>query len=297
MIRITSISGLRNETIQFDEIWAIVRSLKNPIEGVRQVDILAPSKKLFFEYRRLVNEGRWDRKAFEEMYVPQFLWELKSNGKNGVWDALNYLYKADKDGKNVALVCFCTDETLCHRSVVGGLLQAVGCNVVMDTKIDYSAMKQLMDGIQGPALAEGPLKQPARGAFRGEFYFLSNMYPASVTIQFFGEPVTFTCAEAAYQASKCPERVQEFTGIDGYAAKALGKTVQMAPGFEYGKVQIMQEIVTAKFLQNPELMDKLQRTTGPLIEENNWGDTFWGCVNGKGENHLGLILMRIRDRR
>lgn len=31
------------------------------------------------------------------------------------------------------------------------------------------------------------------------------------------------------------------------------------------------------------------------MEENNWGDKFWGTVNGVGENHLGKILMRIRD--
>lgn len=31
-----------------------------------------------------------------------------------------------------------------------------------------------------------------------------------------------------------------------------------------------------------------------LIEENTWGDTFWGTVNGVGKNKLGLILMDVR---
>lgn len=31
-----------------------------------------------------------------------------------------------------------------------------------------------------------------------------------------------------------------------------------------------------------------------LVEGNNWGDYFWGSVNGHGENHLGRILMDIR---
>lgn len=32
-----------------------------------------------------------------------------------------------------------------------------------------------------------------------------------------------------------------------------------------------------------------------LIEGNNWGDKFWGQVNGIGENHLGRLLMEIRE--
>lgn len=36
-------------------------------------------------------------------------------------------------------------------------------------------------------------------------------------------------------------------------------------------------------------------TTDPIIEVNNWGDTYWGVCNGIGDNHLGKILMKIRD--
>jgi predicted NAD-dependent protein-ADP-ribosyltransferase YbiA (DUF1768 family) len=32
-----------------------------------------------------------------------------------------------------------------------------------------------------------------------------------------------------------------------------------------------------------------------LIEGNWWGDTYWGVCNGVGENHLGKLLMKIRD--
>jgi hypothetical protein len=31
-----------------------------------------------------------------------------------------------------------------------------------------------------------------------------------------------------------------------------------------------------------------------LIEENTWGDTFWGVCNGIGKNMLGIILMDVR---
>ena len=33
-----------------------------------------------------------------------------------------------------------------------------------------------------------------------------------------------------------------------------------------------------------------------LIEGNSWGDTFWGVCDGVGENNLGKVLMRVRDR-
>lgn len=35
----------------------------------------------------------------------------------------------------------------------------------------------------------------------------------------------------------------------------------------------------------------------PLVEGNSFGDTFWGvdARTGKGENHLGKILMKVRE--
>ena len=32
-----------------------------------------------------------------------------------------------------------------------------------------------------------------------------------------------------------------------------------------------------------------------IVEGNTWGDVFWGVCNGIGENHLGNILMDVRD--
>jgi predicted NAD-dependent protein-ADP-ribosyltransferase YbiA (DUF1768 family) len=33
-----------------------------------------------------------------------------------------------------------------------------------------------------------------------------------------------------------------------------------------------------------------------IIEWNNWGDRIWGkTYDGVGENHLGKILMKIRE--
>jgi predicted NAD-dependent protein-ADP-ribosyltransferase YbiA (DUF1768 family) len=42
-------------------------------------------------------------------------------------------------------------------------------------------------------------------------------------------------------------------------------------------------------------MALLRGVEGEIVEENSWGDTFWGVSGGKGRNELGKLLMKIRD--
>lgn len=135
MIRITSISNLRNISEHYDETWAIVRSLKNPIRGVVQVTALSPSMDLFFRYQRMAKAGEWNADSFQKMYVPQFIREMKQSRE--AQEKINYLINADREGKNICLVCFCSNESLCHRSIIAGFLQAMGCHVQLDTNQDY----------------------------------------------------------------------------------------------------------------------------------------------------------------
>jgi predicted NAD-dependent protein-ADP-ribosyltransferase YbiA (DUF1768 family) len=54
--------------------------------------------------------------------------------------------------------------------------------------------------------------------------------------------------------------------------------------------------VYAKFVCNPRLQRMLLDTSdAELVEGNWWGDRFWGTFRGAGRNHLGKILMRVRD--
>lgn len=60
----------------------------------------------------------------------------------------------------------------------------------------------------------------------------------------------------------------------------------------------MEEIVRAKFIQNPKLAKKLISTgERRLVEGNTCGDTFWGvdAETVQGANHLGRILMQLRS--
>ena len=75
----------------------------------------------------------------------------------------------------------------------------------------------------------------------------------------------------------------------------MGKQVQLRDGFNEMKLELMYKLLKMKFRPNSPLGKKLQNIHGEIIEENTWHDTFWGVCNGIGENHLGKLLMKIRD--
>lgn len=103
--------------------------------------------------------------------------------------------------------------------------------------------------------------------------------------------------KAHFQAQKCSDEEEKklFNNIDGFLAKKYGKKVSLKPNWNTVRVSIMEEVVWAKFKQNPDLARKLVKVEGVIQEENYWNDTFWGVCNGEGENNLGKILMKIRD--
>lgn len=137
-------------------------------------------------------------------------------------------------------------------------------------------------------------KAPVIDSFRGEYDFLSNFFPCPVTYN----NKAYICAEAAFQAQKCPERADEFTTLTASKAKRLGRQVTITTqDWDTQRVPIMAEIVWEKFAGNPQLTEKLLETgNAELVEGNTWGDKFWGVVNGEGENQLGKILMATRDK-
>lgn len=128
--------------------------------------------------------------------------------------------------------------------------------------------------------------------FNGAFRFLSNFYTAPVSYQ----GITFQNNESAFQAQKNLKRVHEFKDLPPNKGKSLGRRVSLRKDWEDVKVEIMYDIVFAKFTQNPILKEKLLATKNrPLIEGNHWNDTFWGVCNGVGRNELGKILMKVRQ--
>ena len=131
-------------------------------------------------------------------------------------------------------------------------------------------------------------------SFRNEMFFLSNMYPCEIKLKVIGQRgYTFPSSENAFQAMKYtePDIIEKFQTISPFEAKQEGKKRKgFRKNWDVIKLNIMQQIVHAKFTQHPDLMDKLLKCDLPLIEENTWNDTYWGTYYGKGQNHLGAIL-------
>lgn len=129
--------------------------------------------------------------------------------------------------------------------------------------------------------------------FIGEYEFLSNFYPSEVEYK----GIKFPTVEHAFQASKCKtkEEMQKFTEYETPGkAKRAGRKVDLRDGWETVKLFVMEELLRQKF-SNPAMARKLLDTGGiVLVEGNHWNDTFWGVCDGKGENHLGILLMKIR---
>ena len=57
----------------FDEVWAIVRSLKHPSPKMKQVTSLSPDWNLFKTYLNLKESGKWNADSFHSIYQPQFM--------------------------------------------------------------------------------------------------------------------------------------------------------------------------------------------------------------------------------
>lgn len=137
-----------------------------------------------------------------------------------------------------------------------------------------------------------PLKRTAITSFTGEYRWLSNFSPAIVIY----EDDAYPSVEHAYQAAKTykPYRAQ-FQDCSASEAKRLGKRVLMRDGFSARKLMIMGDLCRQKFEQEPYRTHLLETGDMKLIEGNSWNDTFWGRCNGRGENHLGEIIMKIRE--
>jgi N-glycosidase YbiA len=78
-------------------------------------------------------------------------------------------------------------------------------------------------------------------------------------------------------------------------AKQMGRKLQVRDGWDGMKLQVMEALLRQKFA-DPVLRQKLLDTGDAHLEEgNSWGDVWYGVCNGVGENHLGKLLMAIRD--
>lgn len=68
------------------------------------------------------------------------------------------------------------------------------------------------------------------------------------------------------------------------------------------KIDVMLALVNDKLYRNLDMRDELVHLEGPIIEENDWHDNFWGncicpkCRGIRGDNYLGKLYEMARHR-
>ncbi len=139
----------------------------------------------------------------------------------------------------------------------------------------------------------------AINGFFKEWRFLSNFHICPIAY----EGGQYNSVEAAYQATKTtnPARRVPFQGdVAPSLARKMGQTLPIRTDWEEIKLKVMEDLCCIKFA-DPVLGRWLFDTGNEELVENCWWhDNFWGsctcdrCGN-KGQNHLGKILMKIRE--
>lgn len=133
--------------------------------------------------------------------------------------------------------------------------------------------------------------------FQGNKRWLSNFAPCTIKREGF----TFPSAEHAYMAAKSDKSSwKKFCANESNTAgkiKRASKSVELVENWDTLKLEVMEDCVRQKFNQEPHKTKLLATGKQHIQEGNRWGDKFWGvCLKtNKGENHLGRLIMQIRD--
>jgi ribA/ribD-fused uncharacterized protein len=130
--------------------------------------------------------------------------------------------------------------------------------------------------------------------FFGRSRWLSNFVPARVLL----DGVEYPSVEHAYQAAKSllPYQRQKIGRLaTALEAKRAGKSLTISPCWNSRKLAVMRGLLEQKFALEPYRTQLLNTGTAQIVETNYWKDCYWGVCNGVGENHLGRLLMEVRQ--
>lgn len=145
--------------------------------------------------------------------------------------------------------------------------------------------------------------------FSGIHAFLSNFFDIPQNIEI--EGMFYPNVENAFHAMKSLDYAERFLftsrdpgeeprELTPGQAKRAGKKLILRPDWEEVKFEVMEQCLRKKFSLEP--FNKLLADTGEeyLLEGNIHHDNIWGsclcpyCIDVKGQNHLGRLLMKIR---
>jgi ribA/ribD-fused uncharacterized protein len=111
----------------------------------------------------------------------------------------------------------------------------------------------------------------------------------------------FPTVEHAFQWKKFeksnPEWAQKILSArSAWLARKLGQEgLSVRPDWRGIRTKTMTEIIETKVSQHEDVREMLLKTGNKKIIENSPIDDYWGCgADGKGQNNMGKILMRVR---
>jgi len=137
--------------------------------------------------------------------------------------------------------------------------------------------------------------------FRRPYSFLSNFRRSPVVY----EGVAYPTVEHAYQAGKTldtnwREKVLAMRRADYAKQLSKRRAFPVRADWDQVKIGVMLGLLRQKFSDPKRASQLLGTGKRELIEGNWWGDQFWGMCQSdegewQGENHLGHLLMQVRD--
>jgi ribA/ribD-fused uncharacterized protein len=130
--------------------------------------------------------------------------------------------------------------------------------------------------------------------------WLSNFKPLDEPFDYYG--IKFHTVENFFQAMKSDkddiETRQWIASLSPSEAKKAGRKIKLRADWEQIKLGVMEYGLRKKFAPGTTWHKRLMETGNEeIIEWNNWGDRYWGrdIKTGFGDNHLGLLLMKLRE--
>ena len=125
--------------------------------------------------------------------------------------------------------------------------------------------------------------------------WFSNMIECPITIN----DITYRSVENYYQAMKSlnVDEHKKIAVMTPSKSKYYTRSIKIREDWNDVKGLFMFKGLKEKF-NILEWKEKLLATgTDEIVEWNNWGDVYWGrsIYTLKGENHLGKLLMELRN--
>lgn len=119
-VYICALSHARNVPKENNNLFLTTR-VKRTSPGIFHFPALAPSKELFSKYQN-VWKGN-DPKLWWYAYREQYMRELNKA-------AIVYLQTGLDAGQDITLMCFCGDESHCHRSLLKEIFDNLGYETI-----------------------------------------------------------------------------------------------------------------------------------------------------------------------